>query len=208
MAFCSKCGTQVTEETKFCPNCGNNVSASNSDQQMNTGQANNQQTGYTQANSQENYNQPNYGQQNVGGNVPSFMNTADTTAQYSVDDINQNKVMAALSYFGILWLIPFLGAKHSPFAKFHLKQAFLLVCSEIVWGILSFIIHMGFRNSVRISSTWRVSMGTPWGISLILWLVNIAFLAFSVLGIVNAVQGKAKELPFIGKFSKNFTFLN
>ena len=34
----------------------------------------------------------------------------------------------------------------------------------------------------------------------ILRLANIAFLVFTILGIVNAANGKAKELPLIGQF--------
>ena len=223
MAFCSNCGTQVTEGTKFCQNCGNDVSGSSNGQQMNTASSNNQQSGYTQADNQQgnnqgnfsqgnynqdHYNQGNYNQQNHGSNMPSFMNTADTTNQYSMDDINQNKVMALIAYLGILWLIPFFGAKHSPFAKYHVKQAFLLICSEVLWWIISFFINFGYRNSVRLTSSFNISFGTPWIITMILWIVNLILLAFTVIGVINAVQGRAKELPLIGKAAKNFTFLD
>ena len=36
--------------------------------------------------------------------------------------------------------------------------------------------------------------------TLVAALVNIAFLVLLILGIVNAAQGMAKELPLIGKF--------
>ena len=218
MAFCSKCGTQVTEGSKFCQNCGNDVSGSSNGQQMNTASSNNQQSGYTQANNQEgynqgnfnqgNYNQGNHNQQNFGNNMSSFLNTPDTTNQYSMDDINQNKVMAIIAYLGILWLIPFFGAKHSPFAKYHVKQAFLLICCETIWWIVSFFINFAFRNYVRLTASFEILIGTPWIITMILWIVNIILFAFSVIGIINAVQGRAKELPLIGKAAKNFTFLN
>lgn len=34
----------------------------------------------------------------------------------------------------------------------------------------------------------------------LLGLVNIIFLVLAIIGIVNAVNGKAKELPIIGKY--------
>ena len=37
-------------------------------------------------------------------------------------------------------------------------------------------------------------------LTIILALPWLAFLALMILGIVNAAQGKAKELPFIGRF--------
>ena len=57
--------------------------------------------------------------------------------------------------------------------------------SAIVGGILGFIL-------------WRAFV-LVWLINLIFSLVNILFLVLMILGIVNAAQGKAKELPIIGK---------
>ena len=40
--------------------------------------------------------------------ITSLNNTADTTAEFDQQDINNNKVMAILAYFGILVLVPIL----------------------------------------------------------------------------------------------------
>lgn len=42
---------------------------------------------------------------------------------------------------------------------------------------------------------------TPWYISAVVFLLSLPILALAVLGIVNAVRGKAKELPIIGKLN-------
>ena len=52
--------------------------------------------------------------------------TADLTDQFDKADVEQNKVMAILAYFGILVLIPILAAKDSKFARFHANQGLLL----------------------------------------------------------------------------------
>ena len=43
-----------------------------------------------------------------------------------------------------------------------------------------------------------------WQLWFILQLVNLAVLVFAIIGIMNAVNGKEKELPIIGKFSNYF----
>lgn len=45
-------------------------------------------------------------------------NTSDMTSQFDPRDIQNNKVMAILAYFGILVLIPIFAAKESKFARF------------------------------------------------------------------------------------------
>ena len=54
--------------------------------------------------------------------MSNIFNTPDTTASYAAADVQNNKVMAVLSYIGILVLIPILAAKESPFARFHANQ--------------------------------------------------------------------------------------
>lgn len=196
MAFCSKCGTQVADGVKFCPSCGNNVD----------GTTNTQQEGFTQTNNQANFNQGNFGQQGFNASGPSFMNTADTTSQYYPQDIANNKVLAILSYLGLLWLIPFFAGKASPFAKYHVKQGFLIVCAEFGWGILGTILRVAIRT--RHDLGWGVYYySTPGIVNVLVWLVHLAIWAFAILGIINAAQGKAKEVPVVGKFANKLTFL-
>ena len=38
------------------------------------------------------------------------------------NDVQSNKVMAILAYFGILFLIPLLAAKESAYARYHTNQ--------------------------------------------------------------------------------------
>lgn len=96
---------------------------------------------------------------------------------------SKNTVMGVLAYIGILVIVPYITAKDDPFVKFHIKQGLVLLVIEAAVWILS---SMFF-------SLWP------------LWrLVNLITVIFSIIGIVYVVQGKEKELPFIGKFSKHF----
>ncbi|MBR5767385.1 MAG: hypothetical protein IKX86_01730 [Clostridia bacterium] len=96
-------------------------------------------------------------------------------------DIADNKVMAILAYIWILFLIPLFAAKESKFARFHTNQGIILFIASIAFGIVNAILGL-------IPVVGAI-------ISVILW---ICLAVFFILGIVNAVQGKAKELPFIG----------
>ncbi|MBQ2662032.1 MAG: zinc ribbon domain-containing protein [Clostridia bacterium] len=117
-------------------------------------------------------------------------NTPDTTAEFSSEDIQQNKVMAILAYFGLLVLVPIFGAKDSKFARYHANQGLVLFLAAIAYSIATSIL-----TSILIAISWRLAF-----LSTIFSLVSIAFLVLMVLGIINAANGKAKELPIIGKF--------
>ena len=123
--------------------------------------------------------------------MANILDMPDTTSYYSRSDIEGNKLMAVLSYLGILVLIPILAAKDSPFAKFHATQGLNLLIVIVAWSIVSGIIGaiLGAIGVTFLSVLW----------SIITWLVSIVIFLTMVIGIINAAQGKAKELPVIGK---------
>jgi uncharacterized membrane protein len=122
----------------------------------------------------------NTGSQRVGqqsqGKTPSGSPTSG-----GKNDAEENKLFGVLGYLGILFLIPLLAKKESPFAQFHAKQ-----------GMVLFIV--GFVGSFII---W---------IPLVGWAVAIFLLVLMIMGIVNALGGKTKELPLIGGFAKKINF--
>ena len=117
--------------------------------------------------------------------VNNFTNTADSTAQFDPQDIQNNKVMALLAYLGFLFLIPLLAAPNSRFARFHANQGLVLFIFEaiagVVTGIICIIPFVGWIIGGILSSA-----------------VGIFGLVLMILGIVNAVNGQAKQLPLIG----------
>ena len=108
MAFCEKCGTKIEEGAKFCSNCGNTVGAPSDSVQP-------------QAEEKKN---------DLSDKVASLNNTADTTEEFDAADIEKNKLMAVLAY--IIFLIPLLAAKDSPFAKYHTNQGLVLFLAAII----------------------------------------------------------------------------
>ena len=121
----------------------------------------------------------------------TFNNTSDTTDQFDPQDIQNNKVMAALSYFGILVLIPILAAKDSKFARFHANQGLIFLIACIILSVANAIL-----SSVIIGISWRLY----WLSSIISLIVGLVCLIFFIIGIINVVNGRAKELPVIGHY--------
>lgn len=102
------------------------------------------------------------------------------------EDAEKNKVFGILAYLGILFLVPMLAAKDSPFAKYHANQGLVLFLVEIVYWIAA---------SILIVILSMIGLGI---IGLLFQLVGIAFLILIILGIINAAAGKCLPLPVIG----------
>ena len=157
MAFCGKCGTKIEEGLKFCPNCGAPTEAPTEQQAQQTTPA---------------------GDQNdLSAKVANLNNTKDTTDQFDKDDIEKNKAMGLLAY--ILFFIPLLAAKDSPFARYHANQGLVLFICGLISSVLWVIPILG----------WIVAP-----------ILSIVITVLAVIGIINALNGKAKELPIIGKY--------
>lgn len=108
-------------------------------------------------------------------------NTPDTSAAYDPKDIENNKLYAIISYFWILFLVPLFLAKDSKFARFHCNQGIVFFIATIILGVVNAI--------ASIIPLVRVIVSLATG------LIGLALL---VIGVINAAQGKAKELPVIG----------
>ena len=107
----------------------------------------------------------------------------NVTTSGNSKDVEENKAMAAIGYLGILCLIPLLAKKDSPFAQYHGKQGLALFIGEVILGFVWIVPFLG------------------WIIGGVGWL--IAFILF-IMGLMNALSGKMKPLPVIGKMAENW----
>jgi uncharacterized membrane protein len=89
------------------------------------------------------------------------------------NDIRDNKVLALLSYLGILVIIPLLVKKDSPFVQFHAKQGLVLLIG------------------------WVVSWFPVFG-----WIIGIIVFVLSIIGIINVLNGERKNLPIVGDLAE------
>ena len=125
-------------------------------------------------------------------------NGKDESSSFDPTDIQNNKVMAVLSYIGIFVLIPIFAAKNSPYARYHANQGLVLFIVEVIWGIFCSILNLCL-GLLRIFGLlfWIVSAV----VNAILGILSLVFLALVIYGIVNAATGKAKPLPVLGRFT-------
>jgi len=132
------------------------------------------------------------------GAVASAAKTSDSTTpvdlsdvvgkpealEVEADDAEKNKVWGILAYVGILFIVPLIVAKDSPFAKYHANQGCSLFLATVVTltvlTILGFIPFIGFVFHI------------------LNILVYLGILVLVVLGIINAANGKCLPLPVIG----------
>jgi uncharacterized membrane protein len=160
----------------FCKNCGQQV-ADNATFCGNCGTPINQGTA-----PQGNYQPPQGNPEGSQSFSDKIFNTPDTTANYSPDEAKSGKAMGILCYIGILVLIPLFAEKNNQFVRYHVRQGFNLFLLEIAVSIVS-----------------AIFMFVPVFGTIVRSLLSHVTLAYAIVGIVYVAEGKAKELPFIGK---------
>ena len=94
---------------------------------------------------------------------------------------SNDTLMGILSYLGILALIPFLVKDQTPFVRAHAVRGMNLFLLEVIaWAAVAIF-------------SW-----VPVLSSILSWLVSLAGLALSIIGIVNVANHDDKDLPVIG----------
>lgn len=169
MAYCSKCGKKLQNDSKFCPKCGTQVSKKD----------------YVEE---------------ISKNVKNVLDTEDTTQKFTKKDIEENKAMGILAYLGVLAFAPYFGAKHSKFAQYHAKQGMNLLLLEVIYTVLYSLLSLikVTRYEIQFGIKFMAGKVTPWFITWPLGLIGLIIFTLVIIGIVNASNGKAKELPIIG----------
>lgn len=99
--------------------------------------------------------------------------------EFTTEDIQKNKTMAGLAY--IIFFLPLIACPDSKFGRFHANQSLILLIISVAGNIVfNFLPVIG---GILLSVLW------------------IAVAVFAIMGLLNGLNGKAKELPFIGKFT-------
>src|SRR5690348_5769561 len=86
--------------------------------------------------------------------------------------VERNRLSAALAYLGVLVLVPLLFLdKDDPFVKFHARQGLVLFIAEVI---------------VMIAIGWIPFIGN---------LVMLLLALVSIVGLIQAIQGKRWKIP-------------
>lgn len=100
--------------------------------------------------------------------------------QNEIVDVDESKLMAALSYVGVLVLVPLLVRRDDAFVRWHAKQGLVLLIG-MVMALLAVV--------------WVPVIGN------VLFLV---LLVVSVIGLVQALLGRRWKIPIIGQVADSF----
>ena len=103
--------------------------------------------------------------------------------RFDQKDVDDNKLIAALSYIGILCLIPLLAKKDSKYAQEHGKQGLVLLIAEVIMMVIGVVPILG------------------WIISFFAW---IFFLIVAIIALVKCLMGEFWEIPLLGKYRHQF----
>lgn len=125
-----------------------------------------------------------------------FTNLQDKSADYSKEEIENGKLMALLSYIGILALIPYFAEKENKYVRFHAIQGLNLLIVNLVVSAASFVVAI-------VATILFIIPIIGWVLGFVLYLVigliPVGLLVISILGVVYSLQGNAKELPIVNQ---------
>lgn len=125
--------------------------------------------------------------------VNFLFGTKDITDEFDNDDIEENCIMAIISYIPFLFFVPMIIKPRSGYLRFHGTQGLTMflasLCLEFFNMLLNAIISSVFVNMVGSILTILITVA-----------INMYILLMISIGIANSVKGIARELPIIGKY--------
>lgn len=97
-----------------------------------------------------------------------------------ISGLESYKLMAALSYLGVLVLVPLFAERENDFVTWHAKQGLVIVLGEVV------AIFAGY---------WSGLAGS---------VLFLLLLLASVIGLMQALLGRRWQAPLIGALAEKF----
>lgn len=91
-------------------------------------------------------------------------------------DVQENRILASVSYLWILCLVPLLFKRQSKFAQFHAKQGFVLFLVEVAISLLMWVPVIG-------------------------QILFLAAIIIAAIGCIKAYNGEWWEAPYIYPWS-------
>jgi uncharacterized membrane protein len=131
----------------------------------------------------------------AGGTPPAEMQTASMTPKTEAEEIAEAKTMAAVGYFGVLFVIPMATLKDNKFAQFHAKQSMILNLTFVVTYIVLFVLTM-------------ITMYFIVGFLCIplLFVIVIIHIILEIMGCVKALNGEYWKMPVVSGWAEKIRF--
>lgn len=115
--------------------------------------------------------------------------TEDLTGMFDTNEIEQNKIITVLAYIPPLFFIPLISSGTSKYARFHANQACIVTLLSAAYSVLTHLINffVGWIPVIGVIVSTVIAI-----------VLGLSITALIIIGIVNAVGGKAKKLPIVG----------
>lgn len=125
-----------------------------------------------------------------------FTDLKDSSAEYTKEEKDAGKLMAILSYIGILCLIPYFVEKDNKYVRYHAIQGLNLFIISLIISVAAAVVAFvgAFLAFIPVLGFILFAI-----IGLVCSLVSIVPFALSIWGLVLVFQDQAKELPICNK---------
>lgn len=102
---------------------------------------------------------------------------------FDCEDTKNNKAVAALSYFSLLFLVPLLFRRKSYFSRVHAKQGLAMFVFEMLIVVFSPLLY-----------------AIPFLGSFFVWSFYLFGIIFCICGIALALNERSFTVPVLGKY--------
>lgn len=125
-----------------------------------------------------------------------FTDLKDSTAEFTKEEIDAGKLMAILSYLGILCLIPYFAEKDNKYVRYHAIQGLNLFIIDLICSAVIAVVGVVATILFLIPILGWILGGLLY---LVIFLIPVGIFALSIWGLVLVFQDQAKELPICNK---------
>lgn len=102
--------------------------------------------------------------------------------QHTVSEGKTIAIIAYITFIGLIIAFILNNNKQNAFAKFHIEQSVRIVLAGLANSLLGWFL--------------------PSSLSIITSIIGLGLLVLIILGIINAINGKAEPLPIIGNLGQ------
>jgi len=106
---------------------------------------------------------------------------SEASSEHKKPQDEGNRILAAISYLGVLCFIPLFLKKSNQYVQYHAKQGLVLFIAEIIISFINIIPILG-------QLVWFVAI--------------VVFFIVSINGIIKAWRGVYWEVPVLSKYAK------
>ncbi len=110
------------------------------------------------------------------------------------------KLLSALSYVGILWIIGLIFGRYDSKVRYHINQGIILTIFEFIFRIILFILHAVIKIFLIMPFSMVPIISAAGSLinNILTYIYGAITAVYVIIGIVNAISDRERPLPIIG----------